>query len=146
MLPLDSSFRGQVIDMSQLHLHLNILLVLWVEPASLLVTVQRKVINGRFMSRVHPGMLMLLSRSRDTVCSDSYLMETVKSTTPCLQPRTLQRVCSHRAHPLAEKYIREIFSAESWKLKIYIEWHNVTDKAVNLLHFQHLTSHIPDLV
>lgn len=41
-------------------------------------------------------MLMLLSESRDTVCSDSYLMETVKSTTLCPHSRTLQRVRSHR--------------------------------------------------
>lgn len=58
----------------------------------LLVTVPGKVINGRFMSEVQPGMLMLLSESRDTVCFDSHLMETVKSTTACPNSCTLQYV------------------------------------------------------
>lgn len=59
---------------------------------SLLVTVQGKVINGRFMFEVRPGMLMLLSESKDTVCFDSHLMETVKSTTAPSNSCTLQGV------------------------------------------------------
>lgn len=59
---------------------------------SLLVTVQGKVINGRFMPEVRPGMLMLLSESRDTDWLDSNLMETVKSTTACPNSRFLQYV------------------------------------------------------
>lgn len=85
-----------------LHLHLRILVVLWVEVVSLLVTLQGKVINGRFMFEVQPGMLMLLSESRDTVWFDSCLMETVKSTTLCLNSFTLQYVLMPRGsyHPL----------------------------------------------
>lgn len=51
-----------------------------------------KVINGRFMSEVQPGMLMLLSESRDTVWFDSHLMETIKSTTACPNSLTFQYV------------------------------------------------------
>lgn len=48
------------------------------------------------MSEVQLGMHMVLSESRDTVWSDSYLMETVTSTTPCPNSCTSHCVLTQR--------------------------------------------------
>lgn len=66
---------------------------------SLLVTVQGKVINGRFMSEVQPGMLMLLREGGQRGCSHGacVLMDTVRPTT-LVSPRLRDFVLTTQRH------------------------------------------------
>lgn len=98
------------------------------------------------MTDVQPGMLMLLSGCRNTVGPASYLMETVKSSSPRPNSLSLQCVFTQGAsyHPITGSRMLRMAKYYRWRQGGKLAQCGTKKKAH--FHTRRIMHHVPDLI